>query len=312
MRLGSYLRGLGGQAAVLLVLSVSASACVREEGRVECDAAGENCVVCEGYGCFPANPNEPGAGKTGGAAATTGAGGSGGGAAGTGGDASGAGGDASGAGGGDGGAGGGTTCDPAQATCPCASDEECASAPGTQCISGLCIVGCEFSYQCGAGKVCANGSCVVVCDEESPCPEAGTTCKGGACIPDPANPACDDAKPCPGGETCAGGVCKTPCVTNGDCAAGEVCDAGSGACIPDPSPKPGCGESAPCAGVGQQCMADGYCHYACANVDECKKIDVRFVACDGGICKTEEEVDPECGLEQPCPDGKDCISNECL
>ena len=63
---------------------------------------------------------------------------------------------------------------------------------------------------------------------------------------------------------------------------------------------------------GYSCGDDGYCHYPCANVNECKLIDNRFDYCDAGICKTEKEVNPECTLENPCPVGEDCISNECL
>jgi len=40
--------------------------------------------------------------------------------------------------------------------------------------------------------------------------------------------------------------------------------------------------------------------------------DNRFVACDQGICKTEEEVNPQCTLTTPCPSGKSCISNTCF
>jgi hypothetical protein len=67
-----------------------------------------------------------------------------------------------------------------------------------------------------------------------------------------------------------------------------------------------------CTGVGQQCAADGYCHYACSNVPECKLHDSRFVACDEGYCKTAEEVEPECTIDHPCKAGKNCISNKCL
>ena len=84
-----------------------------------------------------------------------------------------------------------------------------------------------------------------------------------------------------------------------------------GACMDDPSPQPGCGAKA-CAAQGQECMEDGYCHYPCENTRACQLIDSRFVGCEDGFCKTREEVAPECSLDEPCPDGKDCISGECL
>jgi hypothetical protein len=161
--------------------------------------------------------------------------------------------------------------------------------------------------------VCANGECTLYCDDNVPCPEAGTACVNGICIPDPQNPACDAQNPCPdAGDICINGVCATACDTNSDCPDGEVCNASTGACMIDPSPAPGCMPSGMCGGVGQACEADGYCHYGCSNVQECQLIDSRFIACDQGICKTEEEVNPECTLESPCPAGQDCISNHCL
>ena len=30
------------------------------------------------------------------------------------------------------------------------------------------------------------------------------------------------------------------------------------------------------------------------------------------FCKTEEEVNPECTSQEPCPSGQDCINNHCL
>ena len=192
-------------------------------------------------------------------------------------------------------------------TCPCDDQGECSG--DLQCVSGLCIHGCEFSYQCGAGKVCANGECEIACDEVTPCPTA-YTCDKGVCVPDPNNPQCSDAQPCASG-VCKDGICSTECTTNTDCATGEICDSVGGVCVPDPSPTAGCGASQACVGI-QQCMADGYCHYACSTVQECKLIDVRYDYCDQNMCKTEEEMNPECTIDQPCPQGQDCISNECL
>jgi hypothetical protein len=284
--LGSGLRWITARApaALFLMAATAATGCGGcDDATVQCDANGENCEVCDAYGCHPA---EPGTGSGGsGQGGATGAGGSGGSA---------------------------PACDPAVTTCPC--DAEGACPEGTQCIEGLCLAGCDFSYECGPGKVCANGQCALGCDDGSPCPEAGTTCENGVCVVDPLNPACSDQTPCAGaGEICVDGVCATGCATHADCAAGEVCNAATGACILDPSPQPGCGAvGAACGGVGQQCMADGYCHYPCTTVEACQLIDNRFIACDTGICKTEEEVSPECTIEDPCPAGQDCISNSCL
>jgi hypothetical protein len=60
------------------------------------------------------------------------------------------------------------------------------------------------------------------------------------------------------------------------------------------------------------CEADGFCHYPCSSVAQCKLYDNRFVACDMGICKTQEEVNPQCTMTMPCPAGQTCISNTCF
>lgn len=214
--------------------------------------------------------------------------------------------------GGAGGAGASGPCDPAQTTCACDAEGACADA-NLKCVSGLCIdATCSFSYECGAGSVCANGACVAGCDASTPC-VAGYACDKGICQVDPVNPACSAEQPCVGdGQICAGGLCAAACATNAECGDGLLCDASVGACVPDPSPKVGCNADKPCTGAGQECMADGYCHYACAAVTECKLIDSRFVACGGGVCMSQAEANPECTFEHPCPDGKDCIANKCL
>ena len=296
--LGKWLGPLGVTA--LVAASAAGGGCDGGSS-VECDANGQNCQVCDGYGCHPANAT-PGTTTAGGTTASGGAG--------QGGATTGQGGSATGTGG-SGGSGGSPPCDPSMAVCPCEAGDTCAT-EGTQCLGGLCVKGCEHSYQCGPGKVCANGACAAGCAADVPCAEPGTTCDKGVCVPDPQHPACSDAAPCAGGEKCVGGLCQAPCVNNAACAGGEVCDGATGTCIPDPSPKPLCGQGQECVGVGQQCGQDGFCHYPCSDLAQCQLIDSRFVACDGGVCKTEEEVAPECSLEKPCAEGKDCISNKCL
>ena len=280
--------------SVVALLAVFATGCGGcNDPYANCDADGNNCMICDGYGCTPADPHLPGVTSTGNT-------GSGGGDQGAGGSAP------TGAGGA-----GGDDCDPAVTTCACTGDEQC-SEPGTQCIDGLCIAGCEFSYQCGPLKVCANGACVDGCDVDTPC-DAGYACDKGVCVVDPANPECGPSIECTGaGEVCIGGLCTTPCATNAECPAGQICDSAAGGCIDDPSPQEGCDAQTVCTGVGQVCKDDGYCHYECTNVTDCKLIDARFDYCDASICKTEEEVNPECTLGDPCPAGQDCISNKCL
>lgn len=277
---------VAGPAFVSLVAAlVAAGFAGCDTTNANCDQFGQNCQVCDGYGCHPADTSGAG-GATSSTSETSGTGGS-------------------------GGSGGSMNpCDPSKAACPCDANNMCGG--DKQCINGICIVGCSFTYECPQGDVCANGQCVPGCDATSPC-KPGQTCQNGVCVPDPNNPACSDMKPCEvPTQTCVNGTCVTKCATNTDCKAGEVCDAATGSCIPDPSPKPGCGPNQMCTGVGQQCGADGYCHYPCMSVNDCKLIDARFSACDQNICKTDEEVNPECSLQKPCPMGQSCISNKCF
>lgn len=271
MSLRPWFEKLLGPSALVLLFAVSGYGCdgCSDAASVTCDANGENCVICDGYGCHPANPHI-----------------------------------GEGGGGGQGGA--GTDCDPNVTTCGCAADTDCPA--GTLCLDGLCLVGCNHSYECGPGKVCANGKCEAGCDVNTPC-DKGFVCDKGICIPDP-KASCPQT-PCAAGEACVGGVCQPACTTNADCPAGDICDSTGGGCIPDPSPVPGCGPDKACPGTAS-CGADGYCHYPCNGLTACKLIDNRFIACDQGICKTDEEVNPECTLDKPCPAGQDCISNKCL
>jgi hypothetical protein len=282
--LGPLSLRLGSAAVAFGLFAVSATGCGGcDDAALTCDAQGQNCVICDGYGCHPADPNVTGGGANGSGGATsvtvatsTGT--------------------------------GTPVCDATQTTCPCDATTKCEGS--TQCLNGLCVAGCDFTYECGAAKVCVNGQCAPGCDAQTPC-AAGYTCSAGACIVDPSNPECSAAVPCPSGESCVGGLCTSACAANADCAAGEICNAGTGTCVSDPSPKAACSDTVKCTGIGQQCATDGYCHYPCASVPECKQHDNHFVACDQGICKTAEEVEPECTIESPCKDGKNCISNKC-
>lgn len=282
---GSSLSRWAGAAALIGLFSVSAAGCGGcDDSSLQCDAAGKHCVLCDAYGCREADPGGN-SGGSGGASANAGGG------TGTGTST-----------------GSGQSCDQTQNACPCSSNSDCDK--GLACVNGLCIAGCDFSYECGAGNICINGACVPGCDAMTPC-AAGYTCVNGGCVVDPKNPQCDAQDPCPAG-VCVGGLCTTDCKVNADCGPGKLCDNKTHACIDDPSPQPVCSQTVKCTGVGQVCLNDGYCHYPCNSVNDCKIIDSRFIACDQNICKTQEEVQPECSLNKPCPAGKSCVSNKCL
>lgn len=280
---------------VAVVLGGAAlSGCGSNDEQMVCDENG--CEICDAYGCRPANP---GTGGSGGATASGGSGGSSGSAASAG---------SAGSAGSGGEPDGGTVCDPSTTTCPCGPGDVCEG--DLQCIEGLCLVPCEFSSECGGNRICVNGKCVVGCDLTVACPEGYTCGDNGACELDPDDPACSDASPCPGGLQCVEGVCQGGCDTNDDCAPTEICNATTGTCIEDPQPSRPCENDASVCGATQVCK-DGYCRYPCTDGDSCKLIDARIPVCQGGICMSETEANPECTKQEDCAPGLDCVSNEC-
>jgi hypothetical protein len=281
-------------AALFLALPLMAGCNGCNGGDLVCDDNGR-CQICDAYGCHDANQGS----GVGGSPSTTSQGGSGG----TGGSGS-----SMQTVTGTGGAGGGPTCVGTDVVCGCSSKSDCPS--DEYCIDGLCLDGCNHDFECGSGKVCADGKCVDGCSDNAPC-AAGYVCVGGGCEVDTSNPQCTSPSDC-GGMPCVNGLCTTGCMTNAECPSGELCSATTHTCFDDPTPKPLCNGSMMCPGQGQVCGADGYCHYPCSNLTECKLIDNRFVACDMSICKTEEEIDPECDLDHPCPGTAVCVSNACV
>lgn len=262
-----------------------ATACNGCDGELVCDA-NNNCQICNAYGCHDADPGSTSGIGDGGSGAT---------------------GSTSSTGVVETSSSSGGSCDPATTTCACTQKSDCPS--DLYCIDGLCLEGCNFDFECGPGNVCADGKCTAGCSPTVAC-ETGYTCVNGACQIDPANPECTTPTDC-NGLPCVDGLCTTACTVNTDCPEGKLCNSATGTCFDDPTPKPLCNGNETCPGANQVCGADGYCHYPCNNVQECKLIDNRFVACDQSICKTEEEVNPECDLDNPCPNGASCVSNKC-
>jgi hypothetical protein len=199
-------------------------------------------------------------------------------------------------------------CDPSLAACPCSETAECSA--GLDCIDNTCVSACGFDFECADAEVCANGQCVPMCDEAGQCGAPGYACVGGGCLPDAENPVCSSPTDCQG-LPCVDGFCTTACATNADCDPDYLCEAATGTCFQDLGPTPVCSEAAPCAGEGQTCL-DGFCRYSCTTLEGCKLIDSRFDACDASVCKTDEELNPECGLGLSCPGDAPCVSNECV
>lgn len=299
MSMRPFLAKLLTPSALFIFISLGGASyvgCSSSDYKLACDETGHNCFWCDDNGCKPADPSVNS--SSGSSSSGDGGGGAGSSSSSSSGSSSSSSSSSSGA----------PMCDPTTTTCGCGTPGDCPT--DLMCIDGLCIVACNNSFECGAGRVCVNGNCEIGCSLQKPC-EAGFSCNKGFCIPDPANPQCTMDKPCPTGETCAGTICQTSCTKNAECPPGEVCDGTTKGCIPNPSPIPSCGPSKPCPGTAQ-CGTGGYCQYGCATVTECKLIDSRYTACDQNICKTNEELNPQCSLDKPCPMGQDCVSNKCL
>jgi hypothetical protein len=205
----------------------------------------------------------------------------------------------------------------AKAPGACASDAEC-TAPGTRCdvAAGRCVCSgdeaCEEGAFCNSAGVCqARAGCASSAD----CP-AETFCdlSSGECLRGPAlslGGACGVSSQCPYGAVCVGGACQGGCFDDGDCVLGEVCF--DGACT---------------AGV---CGGDDFCGYGeRCEAAECKD-DRRGPYCRGCSLRTAQNPNPcddarnfclinsqesggfrqfcgvDCSLDQPCPNGFDCL-----
>ncbi len=292
MHNASSARLLASISLVAMSFSTGCVIAVGDDDGYQCDGYG---YCCDAYGCWSDGAGTPygGSPSTGGSAQGGAAqGGSSEGGAGAGGSAPG--------------------CDASSIVCACDTVDDCGGpASGLACLDGQCLDACSFDYQCGDSAVCADGRCVDACGPTATCPP-GFQCVGGGCLQDPGAPQCLVAEDCASG-ICVNGLCTTACDDNSGCPDGQLCDAATASCFDDPSVQPACDPQAdPCDGSGQSCADDGYCHYGCSTVQDCKLIDARYDACDAGICKTSTEVDPECTFENPCVDGSPCVSNSCV
>jgi hypothetical protein len=176
----------------------------------------------------------------------------------------------------------------------------------------MCLNPCEYSSECGSGRICINSKCVVGCDSTTLC-DPGYKCSAkGICEVDVTNPQCSASQPCTGGLLCVDGLCKGGCSKDTDCTLDEMCELASATCIKDPQPKPPCVANPSVCGTSQVCDKNGYCRYPCTDSDTCVKIDVRISVCKEGICMSETEANPKCLKKDDCPSGQDCVSNVCL
>lgn len=205
----------------------------------------------------------------------------------------------------------------------CAKDSDCG--PNQECVGSGGFAKCEdkanvcqYSSECGAGKVCANGECLPDCSQANATCAAGETCEKGVC--EPSSTQCTSDGQCSGSTPkCEQGQCVAACDPNNlqvaACDAGYVCE--NGACVIDTHPTPNCGNGGAQCLATQECL-DGFCRYTCTTPDgkisqSCELIDTRIGYCaKDSTCRNAQEAAGVCLKAADCTDGKSCISNTCL
>lgn len=203
------------------------------------------------------------------------------------------------------------TCVPAPAPA-CSATNPCPS--GQDCVDGACLASadtCQFSFECGVGRICVNQLCTTACTADAMC-GAGLTCDeaSGSCVAIPPVPGmCTDDAACGAGRVCIDSSCYDGCTTDATCGAGRYCAAG--VCRPDTRPRPFCSSDADCA-PGRPCIG-GVCRTPCDTSATCAMFDVQFNFCgDAGYCLTTNEVTTNCRSAAECTSGQACVDGNCL
>jgi hypothetical protein len=188
------------------------------------------------------------------------------------------------------------------ATTPCRSPLEC--------VAGECRAPsdtCQFSSECGAGRVCVNQQCTTACGLDNPCP-TGAMCTDGFCVvtPPPVDECVVNAD-CGEGEICRDGSCYDECALDADCGAGRYCQ--EGRCRLDTRPRPTCSDSRPCAS-GSVCL-NGTCRIPCTTAPQCAAFDVQYNFCLDMLCATSNEATSDCAAQADCNADQSCIDGIC-
>ncbi len=189
----------------------------------------------------------------------------------------------------------------------CGDTNPCAD--GLECVDGECRQPsdtCQFSSECGAGRVCVNQRCTTACGTDNPCP-TGAQCVEGFCEeiqPTPGD--CSTNADCGEGRVCRDTRCFDECATDGECGTGRYCL--EGRCRLDDRPRPSCGATAMCAS-GSICL-NGSCRIPCSSVDECQRFDVQYNFCLMNVCATTNEATSNCMGAEDCTSGQ-CVDGVC-
>ncbi len=191
----------------------------------------------------------------------------------------------------------------------CSDTSPCAG--GLECVDGECRQPsdtCQFSSECGVGRVCVNQRCTTGCDADSPC-ATGAECVEGYCreiVPMPGE--CSTNEECGTGRVCRDTRCYDECATDPECGTGRYCL--EGRCRLDDRPRPSCGATAMC--TAPSICLNGSCRIPCTSVDECQRFDVQYNFCLMNVCATTNEATSNCMSADDCSASDSlCVDGVC-
>jgi cysteine-rich repeat protein len=168
----------------------------------------------------------------------------------------------------------------------CTTDS-CNPATGACVFAPLSGQSCNDGNGCTSGDTCQNGVCTgapTVCNDANPCTD--DSCTGGACVFTFNAAPCNDGNACSTGDVCNNGACAagtlTTCPDSNICDGTDVCNPVTGACQPDFTNLPFCGDGI----LTPQCQEE----------------------CDDNNQNPFDGCSPTCKIE-PCVTAADCNDN---
>jgi hypothetical protein len=195
-------------------------------------------------------------------------------------------------------------CVPSTGPVLCGSDAACAA--GYECVDGTCrapSATCQFSSECGPGRVCVNQTCTTSCGAGPSCPTGAFCGADGFCHPSP--PAgCTTSAMCASGQICIDGQCWNSCTSDAMCPTGFYCAADM-RCRYDDRPRSAC----PCAS-GSVCVGN-VCRSPCSTPTDCRRFDEQLTACIEMLCFTTNEATSDCDEQSDCSAGQNCVDGTC-
>ncbi len=186
----------------------------------------------------------------------------------------------------------------------------CSSA--SECDSNICVDGVCCASACGNGstgdcQACSAAAGLAAGNPDGTCgpTAAGTTCRAG-------NGVCDPAETCDGVLlTCPANAFASTATPCGDttffCRVGETCD-GVGACNPSSGTTRNCSDGNPCHAALCNEATDACDNSAFPPGTSCEGT---FFCTTGEVCNSDGLCDPSSGIARNCGDGNLCHKGVC-